>query len=214
MKIVFAVTLILIALNFGAVADHHDPERPGAAGKLSPHAVPAECSGCCCGMMRGNQCDAKCERNGPSKLHRWLLGVDLGDFNPAAPAYYTQAKDRMIADTQSDVGTWVRQLLATPDAFLRVGEVKLTKDLYTNKELLRLYDPEQRGRLTANGLGRELKRAGARQVLGGAPVKGPDGSLDRYYAVRNVDHWLAAELAAVREHLAPEAGSSRRGGRF
>lgn len=139
--------------------------------------------------------------DGPAKLHRWLLDLDLGDFNPSAPAYRTAAKERMIADTQSDLGAWVRQLRGDPDQVLKFGEVPIRKDLFTNKELLAFYDPEGRTRVTANGLGRELKRAGIEQVLEGRPIKMPDGPADRLYAVRNSSRWLSATAEDVQAHL-------------
>lgn len=141
------------------------------------------------------------ETGGASLLHRWLLNVDLGDFNPAAPAYRTAAKERMIADSRSDLASWVRQLLAAPEGVLRVGEQPIVKDLFTNRELLALYDPSGQTRTTANGLGRELKRAGAHQVLEGAPVKLPDGGQDRLYIVRNPARWSTAATADVTKHL-------------
>lgn len=138
---------------------------------------------------------------GAAYLHRWLLNIDLGDFNPAAPAFRTASKERMIADVRSDLASWCRELLAEPDALLRVGDQPIDKDLLTNKELLRLYDPDGRTKCTANGLGRELKRAGARQVLEGVAVKLPDGGADRLYAVRHADKWLKAGAPAVTKHL-------------
>ena len=82
-----------------------------------------------------------------------------------------------------------------------MGEVRLEKDLFTSKELLQLYDPGSSTGTTANGLGRELARAGVRQVLGGRPVRLPDGSQGRYYAVRSAEAWLTASAALVLQHL-------------
>jgi hypothetical protein len=138
---------------------------------------------------------------GPALLHRWLLDLDLGDFNPAAPAFRTSSKERMIADTRSDLANWCRELLDAPDSVLRVGEQPIDKDLFTAKELLRLYDPELRTRTTASGLGRELKRAGCRQILDGMPARLADGGLDRLYAVRNPDKWAKAHGTTVTSHL-------------
>lgn len=147
--------------------------------------------------------------DGASKVFRWLLDLDMGTFNPAAPAFKTQAKERMTVNVQSDLAGWVRNLLATPDAVLRVGKVKVEKDLFTSKELLLFYDPEGRTGTTANGLGRELARAGVRQVCGGRPVRLLDGTQGRYYAVREVAKWADAQPAAVGKHL--EAWAKRAG---
>jgi hypothetical protein len=130
----------------------------------------------------------------------YLLRLDLGDFNPHAPALRTVAKERMTEDARSDLGVWVRNLLAHPDAVLKVGAHKLPGDLFTNKELLALYDPEKRGRVTANGLGRELRRAGAALACGGMPVRYADGR-DRFYAVRDGARWATAPIERVRKHV-------------
>lgn len=143
--------------------------------------------------------------SGPAALfHHLLHNVDTSAFNPNGHAFRTLAKERMIVTTQSDLGSWVRQLRASPDEVLRVGSVPITKDLFTSKELLALYDPEGKGRVTANGVSRELQRAGVRQVYQGRVVKfgsGNELTAGRYFAVRNDDKWLAADFKELREHL-------------
>jgi hypothetical protein len=146
---------------------------------------------------------------GASHVFDYLLKLDLTGFNPAARALKTHAKERMIADGQSDLGAWVRNLLATPDAVLMVGGVKLKPDLYTGKELLALYDPEGRTRTTANGLGRELRRAGVLQALQGAPLRLADGTQGRYYIIRHVDRWANATAAELAQHLRGDVAKGR-----
>jgi hypothetical protein len=108
----------------------------------------------------------------------------------------------MTQDVRSDLGAWVRDLLATPDAVTKVGEIVVSKDLFTNKELLQFYDPEQRTGTTAGGLGRELGRAGVKQVLGGKPVRLPSGEQARLYIIRNADKWVNQEGSkSIIEHL-------------
>ena len=141
------------------------------------------------------------DAGGASALFHWFLNLDLKSWNPAAPAFKTAAKERMINNVRSDLAGWVRNLQAVPDHVLKVGEIVVPKDLFTNKELLQFYDPEGRTGCTANGLGRELARAGIQQVCAGKPIRLPDGSQSRYYALRNMEHWLAANSAAVVEHL-------------
>lgn len=147
---------------------------------------------------------------GASHVFHYLLNYDLGDFQPHAHARRTAAKDRMTADTRSDLGSWVRQLLDSPDVVLRLGEAKIPGDLFTNSQLLELYDPTDKRRVTANGLGRELKRAGAFQVLDGALIRGPNGIADRYYVIRNQSEWLTTTAEKVQQHLAGEAPKTRR----
>jgi hypothetical protein len=130
------------------------------------------------------------DTGGSAAVFHYLLNLDLGDFNPAAPAFKTAAKERMIANVQSDLAGWVRQLMATPDHVLRVGEVCVTKELFASKELLQFYDPSGKTGTTANGLGRELARAGLHQICNGKPIRLADGSQNRYYAVRNTDFWM------------------------
>lgn len=143
------------------------------------------------------------DTDGPAALFHYMMNLDVSDFNPAAPAMKTRAKDRMTQSTQSDLASWVRMLKASPSQVLRVGEIEIPKDLYTSKELLELYDPEKRTGTTSNGLGRELSRAGIRQIADGVPVRLADGNLARLYAVRHADKWLAQKtsVAAVK-HLA------------
>lgn len=144
------------------------------------------------------------ETGGAEAIFQYLLDYDTEDFNPSAPAFKTAAKERMIANVQSDLGAWVRTLMLTPDFILKVGEVRINKDLFTSKELLLLYDPDNRTGTTANGLGRELSRAGIRQVMNGRPVKLPDGSQVRLYAVKKPEVWLTATPQEIVEHLNSE----------
>lgn len=141
------------------------------------------------------------ETTGPSALFHYLRGIDVSDFNPAAPAMRTEAKERMIADVRSDLGAWVARCLAEPDELLRHGAVVLRQDLFTNRELLALYDPDGKTGTTANGLGRELRRVGVSYALGGRPIKTKDGT-DRYYVLRRQTYWLTATLADAQRHLA------------
>ena len=144
--------------------------------------------------------DAWLKGLGPAALFDYLLSVDLTGFNPTAPAPATLAKDRMIADGRSDLGAWVAQLIDDPDGVLRVGEMKIPGDLFTNHELLGVYDPTEKGRVTAQGLGNALKKAGIRQVYGGQLVR-VRGRLDRYYAVRNGERWMKAPLENIQKHI-------------
>lgn len=99
---------------------------------------------------------------GSAALRHYLEQVDVSDFNPAAHAPMTEAKRAMMDDGQSDLGAWVRGIRDDPSTWLRVpgvGEIK--HSLFSTTDLLNIYDPEQRKRVTANGMSRELKRAGA-----------------------------------------------------
>lgn len=143
---------------------------------------------------------------GPA-LFDHLMRLDLGDFDPKSPAYETSAKRLMVLDGKSDLGAWVNKLKTEPDAALRLGEAVISGDLFGAEELVRLYDPENRSRVTANGMGRELKRAGFRLVNDGTTVRTPRGPL-RLYAVRNADKWLKARIHLVSAHAAEHRGGA------
>lgn len=147
------------------------------------------------------------DTGGAAAVFDYLLKLDLGAFNPAGRAYETQAKQAMIADARSDLGSWCHQLLTDPDSVLRVGSVTVRRELMSNKELLQFYDPHGRTRTTANGLGRELKRAGFVQVNKGLPVKTSHGQ-DRYYAVRRGEMWAEATHSQLVKHLEAEFKAS------
>lgn len=141
------------------------------------------------------------ETDGAAALFHYLLHkVNVDDFNPSAPAMKTDAKARMIADVRSDLGDWVARLLESPEDILRVGHIPLPGDLFTNRELLTLYDPTGRTGCTANGLGRELRRVGVQYVLEGKPVR-CGTTQDRYYIIRNRDTWTETTSKKVVAHL-------------
>jgi hypothetical protein len=138
--------------------------------------------------------------DGPAAIFAYLKARKLRGFNPNAPALRTAAKARMIADVKSDLGGWVERLRLDSDAVLRIGSIRLESDLFTNAQLLALYDPTGETRTTANGIGRELKRAGFVQVLAGRPVRTNEG-LNRFYAIRNAAKWATASAAAIVAHV-------------
>lgn len=148
------------------------------------------------------------DTTGPAALFHYFLHMDLGDFNPSAPARRTIAKEQMTADTRSDLGDWVFKLRSDPESVLKVGEMTVPGDLFTTAELLQLYDPGEGRKVTANGLGRELRRAGVPRANRGQPIRGPKGA-DRYYILRNVEKWLNATPAQLAQHLAEPAAPTR-----
>lgn len=137
---------------------------------------------------------------GAEAVFHYMQNMKLGNFNPAAPALKTVSRERMIDDVKSDLGTWVQRLLRTPDVILRVGEIPVKGDIFTNRQLLQFYDPTGSTKITANGLGRELRRAGAPMVFNGKPVKWAEGQ-DRFYAVRNAAKWTQSSYKEIAKHL-------------
>lgn len=139
--------------------------------------------------------------DGPAHLFDYLLRLDVDGFDPHGPALFTSAKAAMIHDTKSDLGAWVSALLEDPDAML--GKYGKGAELVTNSQLLTLYDSEKKTRVTANGLGRELKRAGVMMANEGAQVHTKHGP-QRLYVLKNYEVWskkTAKQLAAAWEKM-------------
>lgn len=139
--------------------------------------------------------------SGPSALFYYFQHLDLSDFDHEAAAFKTAAKNRMIVGGRSDLASWISELIETPDIILRVGETVLACDLWTTKELLHLYDPQEKTRVGRNGLARALTAAGVQQVLYGGQARLSDGSKHRYFAVRNTDKWIRAKEKDVVKHI-------------
>lgn len=130
--------------------------------------------------------DAWMKGPGPSHLFDYLLRFNTEGFDPEGPALYTSAKAAMIQDTKSDLGSWVSLLKEDPAGVL--GKYGKSAELVTNSQLLTLYDPEKKTKVTANGLGRELKRAGFMMVNEGRQVWTKHGPV-RLYALKNYEAW-------------------------
>lgn len=143
--------------------------------------------------------------DGPSFLFDYLLNLDLGDWRPKQHALSTRAKEEMIHNTKSELGVWCRQLLEDPPQHLRPLGEKAAKaaDLLTSAQLLRCYDPEGAGRVTPNGLGRELKRCGVRQL----PVIKTSIGTQRFYIIRNPESWVKAPSKEIAKHWEALFGS-------
>jgi hypothetical protein len=133
---------------------------------------------------------------GPSALFHHLRTLDLKGMEAEDRAPSTNAKKAMIDDGLSELGRWVRRLKDTPDRLLAVGDAKLPGDLWSANELITLYDPDRRSRVTSGGLGKEMKRAGLFQVYKGMPLKTVNGQ-QRLFAVRNIDRWAGSGVSST-----------------
>lgn len=151
--------------------------------------------------------DTWLKEGGARFVFNYLLNLDVSDFKPFAPAFMTQAKQRMIENVRSDLGSWVRQLKSNATYIMESSLIKFNKDLLTTQQILTMYDPDRMGRVTANGMGRELSKAGFRQAYGGRQIKLADGSYDRYYIIRNLEKWIHAGLPEIKDHL--EGGTKK-----
>lgn len=138
---------------------------------------------------------------GPSALFHWLLERKISStFNPAAAGPRTKAKERMIQSGKGDLASWVGDMTRHPEQILRFGAMRYTRDLFTSKELLAMYEAQHiNSKVSAVGLGRALSTAGLPQMDGGAALRGPDGTMGRYFAVRNVAYWRKVKDRKVME---------------
>jgi hypothetical protein len=139
---------------------------------------------------------------GAGKLLNWFLKRDLSGFNPKAPAFRTPAKDRLIVNLRSDLGSWVRDFIADADQVLRESGAPADLDLFTTKQLLQIYDPYSKTGVTANGMGRALSNAGVKQAVGGNPIRVGGVVAARYYIVKNPNLWVRAKENECAEHIA------------
>jgi hypothetical protein len=137
--------------------------------------------------MRADKYD---NAKGPSALFHHLLNVDTSDFNPRARAPMTSAKREMVQTGRSDLGDWVHRLKEDPDSVLRMGTEVVKFALWRAEDLLRLFDPEARSRVTANGLSRELKRQGFVKAAGGAPLRTKQDGQLRAWIVRPTPRYI------------------------
>lgn len=139
---------------------------------------------------------------GAAYLMDYLLHLDLTGFNPRSPAPSTNAKHQMLVTGKSDLGAWVLHLREDPTIALRVlGErVAAECDLLSAAQLLRAYDPDDRRRVTAPGMGKELMRSGFRAINPGSSIRTRLGS-QRLYAIRNPDKWRDVSPLVAAEHF-------------
>lgn len=152
--------------------------------------------------------------DGANFLMDWLLNRRISkSFNPNGHAPKTFAKERMIAATKGDAAAWVAELQQFPDQILRIGEMAHTRDLFSSRELLNMYEREHpNSKVTAVGLGRQLSNAGLPQVFNGQPLRGPDGKMERFFAIRNVETWRKVkDRKKLEAHLksAPVRGKKK-----
>ena len=136
------------------------------------------------------------KENGPSHLFYHFINMNIKDFSPTARALTTASKQDMVYIGKSDLGEWVHRLKNNPDEILQLNNARLKGDLWTTQQLLALYDPEQRTRVTANGMGRELRRAGYRSL----PIANTNTGNKRLYPIRNLEKWLKSDHKEVVKH--------------
>lgn len=150
-----------------------------------------------------SQCDAWLRGDGPKHLYHHLLhNVDTRTFNPNARAMVTSAKREMQIVTKSELALWVANLANDPFSVLgpMFGEAAYYADLWTSAHLLAAFAADGTTQVKANGITREMQRAGFEMYKSGQPVKMADGIQRRLIIIRNVEKWRAASGAEVAEH--------------
>ena len=148
------------------------------------------------------------KNGGARHLFHYLLHLDLSDFSPRAAPPDTEAKRLMSITGKSDLGAWVMSLKESPETALRaLGEIPATKcDLFTSSQLLRAYDPESAKRVTAQGVGKEMARAGFRHFQEGRSVQTKGGPV-RLWMVRNSSIWESTSPLKAQEHYSKFFGA-------
>lgn len=148
---------------------------------------------------------------GSAHVFHHLLQLPLTGFDPHGEALQTSSKKSMINDSKSDVAVWCAALREDPETKLRARFNTAARDcaLFTTAQLHRAYDPEGRSKVTVNGLGRELKRCGFRQVNRGDTVRTSAGC-QRLYIVRNEAEWAGGDAAEAVSHWDAFFGPKRK----
>lgn len=137
--------------------------------------------------------------SGAHALFHHLLTLDTSDFEPQVPAPMTLSKMNMIGNGRSDIGSWVAMLKECPDAVLRVGNEIMGYALFTSTELHSIYDQGRNGRVTINGMARELDRANFAKVYKGMPVMTDHGPQKLWMVrpIQNHENLTGPELAEL-----------------
>lgn len=144
--------------------------------------------------------------DGPAALFDYLLKKDLTGFHPHGAAMMTDAKRNMISVGRSDLAEWVNQLKEAPHVVLKFGDSFLDYALWTTAELVALYDPLGRHRVTANGMGRELRRSGFVALNEGQSVGTARGSV-KLFAIRDFEAYAKMSSAELAQRYAAERGA-------
>lgn len=150
----------------------------------------------------------------PALFHH-LLTLDMGDFSGTSRALMTKAKLDMMSQSRSDLGSWVAALKEDPDTVLRASGHVVKYKLWRSEDLLSLYDPESKKRVTSNGMSREMARQGFRKAADGQGVRTMDGQC-RLWVIRGEDdefETMAPHDVGVQydsERTTPKKASNKR----
>lgn len=139
-----------------------------------------------------------------------LLQVNTSGFNPQGRAPETKSRQAMVEATGTNIDVLVRDVLTTPDSYLKVADTTVNRDLFTTAELIQMLDPDKRHNLNYKNLGAALERAGAR----GRMIIFSDRTVRRLRPVRNATKWNAASNEQWVEHYQAAGISDPKGPNF
>lgn len=148
------------------------------------------------------------KEGGAARLFYYLkYEVDCSDFNPKAHAPITAAKIEMMAASLTDVEGWAFDLKADPDKQLAAERV--VHDLYTTKELLRIFDGSDFAKLKSHGMAKALNSAGVPKAANGSNHVRIGGVRDTVYIVRNVAKYKRMGPTEITKAYAEERNSTK-----
>jgi hypothetical protein len=144
----------------------------------------------------------------------------MGDFSPTAEPPDTEARLELISSSRSDIDSWAVDVRLDPDKHLAQAGAKYGPSgttsgarttaytIYTPEDLLRIYDPEDKRRVSMRALGLALDKAGFRKA------RGNNGRLGTYRAT----FWLVKDpdpsRAAISSTVAARMYQQERPERF
>lgn len=151
--------------------------------------------------------------DGPSALLHHAQTRDYGDFSPYLSPPTTRDKQEMINNTKSELDLWLTELREEPHGKLKLGQMELTRDLWTPRELMEFFETDRHGRPCAvNTMGLRLREY-FQPAADGGTIK-PNGKSERFYIIRNESKWLRANRDALKKHIqqhrAKEQGSGKK----
>jgi hypothetical protein len=98
----------------------------------------------------------------------------------------TRAKREMLANSRSDLASWINALKEDPDSVLRAAGHTINHALWRSEDLLAIYDPDGKGKVTPNGISRELSRQGFTRAADGMGVRTLAGQVKLWH-IRNLE---------------------------
>lgn len=140
---------------------------------------------------------------GASALMHYMHTYDVTDFNPHGEALLTDAKRMMRDINLSDLGRFIMFLAENPDHF----SARFKGDLITASDILTLFKDDDlatdtaKSLLTVGGVGKELGAIGIPKLFNGSPLRIAGGEQQRFYAIRNHEHWIKATREDVSTYL-------------